>query len=264
MEKIERKLAKNEILWYSGVALFIIMAAFILNFVLIFPLSWQNSWIYGIIIFITGFGAYFISLFFLESFHFFLEIFSVIIIAVGEFLIVAYFFAFETIWISIYFIIPSITFLGLAALTYDLHSPELKDRRNITWGIIIVSGSLILLIIEALIRSPNMLQIPILGIILISGGVLFYLLVIWKIIGKPSYVITLIGASIISIGIILIEIFYQLYQPLIMTMFIAPGLVFFILILINYRLLKTKAMIKSEFSHQSGLTPKFESESEEL
>ena len=263
MEKIEKKLDKKDTLWYSGFALLIIFVALIVNFVLIFPIGWSIIWVYGIIFLAGGLGAYFVSLFFLESFHFFLELFSIAIIGIGEFLIVMYFVGFEIIWISVYFIIPSVTFLGLAALTYDLHPPELKNRRDIAGGIIVVSGSLILLIIEAVVRaSSQTMTMPILGIILIAGGLLFYMIATWKILKKPSYVVTLIGAAIISVGIFFIEICYQLYNPLLATIFLAPGLVFFVLILINYKLLRTGAMSKSQFRHQSGQKSEYESNPE--
>lgn len=204
--------------------------------------------------------------FFLESFHFFLEIFSIGIIAVGEFLILAYFIAFETIWISVYFIVPSVTFLGLAVLTYNLHSPELKNRKDLSWGVVVVSGALVFLMIEAVIRGfiiSQMMPLPILGNILIAGGLLLYIFTIWKILEKPSYVLTLIGASIISIGIFFIEIFYRVYEPIFMTIFLAPGVVFFLLILINYKLLRTEAISNSDFSHQSGIGHQSESDPEE-
>jgi hypothetical protein len=265
MEKIEKKLDRIETLWSAGIAFLCILIAFMLNFTFKFPIAWDNIWIYGMIALAGGFLAYFIALFFLESYHFFLEIFSIGIIAVGEFLILAYFLAIETLWISVYFLIPSVTFLGLAILTYDLHPPEIKNRRDISGGVIVVSGALILLMIEAIFRGFVLFQImimPNLGIILIAGGLLAYIFLTWEILKKPNYIVTLITAAIISTGILLIEIYNQVYEPLFMTIFLAPGAVFFLLLLINYRLLRTKAISKSEFSHQSGLTLKHKEKAE--
>ena len=70
MEHIEKKLDKKETIWYSGIAILIILMAFILKFIFIFPIAWASIWIYGIIFLVGGIGAYFISLFFLRKFSF--------------------------------------------------------------------------------------------------------------------------------------------------------------------------------------------------
>lgn len=265
MKNLDKKLDKKETLWYSGTVLIVILIAFILNFILKFPLDWENIWIYGIISLVGGIAAYFISLYFLESYHFFLEIFSIIIIAGGEFLILAYFLAFERIWVSVYFIIPSVTFLGLAILTYNLHSPEIKDRHDISGGILVVTGALTVLVIETIVRGFLMFQLVpmhIIGTILLAGGIIFYIFVIWKILEKPNYIITLIGATIISIGTLLVEFSLKVYDPIFTTVFLAPGAIFFLLLLINYKILRADLLSKSQFSHQSGLTPKYEQNAE--
>ena len=241
IEKIEKKLNKRKVLWYSGLSIIIIFIAIIINIIVVYPVNLSNMWIYGIIILSAGLTAYFVALFLLETRRVQIENISMGVIILGEIFIMAYISVLGSPWISVYFVMPSITFFGLSIISYYFHPPELKNRQNINWGIMLISGSLFLFMIEAAFRDIGFFQssnIPIYGFLIIIGGVILYVLATYKVFEKPSYIATLTGAFIINIGIVFIEIYYKFYDPIFMLIFLLPAAVFFVLLFINYRLLE--------------------------
>lgn len=239
IEKIEQKLNKRKILLYSGLAIFIVLAAVLINIVVIFPVTQSNAWIYGIIILGTGFAVYLISFFLLTRFHFRIELVSIAVISIGELLIIAFFNEFENIWISIYLILPAATFFGLALLFYYFHSPELRNREELNWGLMLLTATLFGLILEAAIRDAPILSTwhaPLYGIVIIIGGLILYGFTTWKVFKKPSYIMALSGAFITSIGLIMIELYYGLQDILFTLIFLPPAVVFFLLLLANLKL----------------------------
>lgn len=231
---------KKRVLIISGIANAIILIAVLINIIIVFPLTAENAWIYGIYIMAAGLSVYFIGLFLVEGYR--LETIGTIVVIVGEIFIITYFaLALGTLWVSTYVIFPIITFSVLLIIAYYYSKEILPNRNAYNMSLMLISGSLFFLMVEAAFRIPDFFQetnVPIWAYILIVGGLLLYIFTTWKILEKPSYITALAGAFIINIGILMIELHYRLHEitGIFMLIFLPPAAVFFLLIFINYKI----------------------------
>jgi hypothetical protein len=144
-------------------------------------------------------------------------------------------------WISFYVVIPACTLLLLAAIAYLHNRDDLITKKGLNFSVMLASGSFFFFMVEAAFRIPDFftsLQIPIWGLILIIGGLMVYAFTTWKLFEGGSYIMALTGAFIANIGVLMIELFYRIHEitRIFTIIFIAPGLVFFLLIFINYKI----------------------------
>ena len=231
---------KKKILIITGIVNIIILIAVLVNIAIVFPLTAENAWIYGLYIIIAGLVAYLTGLFLVEGYR--LEVIGIVIILVGEFFIITYFaLIFKTFWISVFVIFPTMTFSSLLIIAYYYSKEILPNQNAYNMGLMLTSGSFFFLMIEAAFRVPDFFQeanVPIWAYILIAAGLLLYAFTTWKLLEKPSYIIALTGAFIINIGILMIELFYRLHEitGLFMLIFVPPAAIFLLLIFINYKI----------------------------
>ena len=231
---------KKRVLFISGIANIIILIAILINIIIVFPLTVENAWIYGLYIIIAGLIAYFTGIFLVEGYR--IETIGIVVVIVGEIFILSYFaLVLKSIWISVFVIFPVITFSVLIIIAYYNSKEILPNQNAYNISIMLISGSFFLLMVEAAFRIPDFFQeanMPIWAFILIIGGLLLYAFTTWKILEKPSYITALTGAFIINIGILMIELFYRLNEitGIFMLIFLPPTAVFFLLIYINYKI----------------------------
>jgi len=205
---------KKRVLVITGIINIIILVAVLINIIVVFPLTIETAWIYGLYITVTGLSAYFIGIFLVEGRR--LESIGTVVVLIGEFFILAYFaLVLRSLWVSVFIILPVITFSVLIIIAY-YHSKEILPNQNAyNVSLMLISGSLFFLMIEAAFRVPNFFQeanVPIWAYILIVGGALIFIFTTWKILEKPSYITALTGAFIINIGILMIELYYSLHE----------------------------------------------------
>ncbi len=232
---------KKKVLIISGIINIVIFVIILINIVVVFPVTKENAWIYGLYLFAAGLVVYLLGLF-LVSGHY-LEFIGTIVIIVGEYFILAYFaFKFPVWgeWISNYIIWPSCTFFALMIIAYYYGNDELETKKAMNYALMVVSASFFVLMIEAAIRIPGFFtsaQVPIWAWIIIAGGFLIYAFTTWKLFEKPSYIMSLTGAFIVNVGVIMLELFYQIQiiTGIFTLLFLPPAGVFFLLILINYK-----------------------------
>lgn len=231
---------KKRVLIISGIVNIIIFIAVLINIIIVFPLTVENVWIYGLYIMIAGLSAYFTGLFLVEGYR--IETIGTIIVIIGEFFIIAYFaLALRTVWLSTFIIIPIVTFSVLIIVAYYYSKEILPNQNAFNVSLMLIAGSLFFLMVEAAFRVPNFFQeanIPIWAFILIVGGLLLYAFTTWKLLEKPSYITALAGAFIINIGILMIELHYRLHEiaGIFMLIFLPPAAIFLLLIYINYKI----------------------------
>lgn len=256
------KISKKTVLTYAAIANIIIWAAFIINIIFVYPLTLDNAWIYGFAIFMAGFITYILGLLREEGFK--IELIGTGIILGAGILFIAYF-SFENyayvfgnaslgnafpwalkypwaLWYSAYTLFITCAFFVLMVVAYFLGSGDLPNRQIINWALMLVSGSFFLLMIEIanhettfIKSSPN---VPLWAAIIMVGGALLYIFTTWKIFAeKPSYVMSLTGAFIINVGILLLEMYFQIAEITKIFTFILlpPAAVFLLLIYINYK-----------------------------
>ena len=231
---------KKKVLYITGIANIVILIAILINIIIVFPLTPENAWIYGLYIMAAGFSAYFIGIFLVEGYK--IETIGTIVVIIGEFFILAYFgIVLRSLWISIYVIFPIITFSVLIIIAY-YHSKEILPNQNAyNISLMLISGSFFFLMVEAAFRVPNFFQeanVPIWAFILIVGGLLLYAFTTWKVLKKPSYIMALTGAFVINIGVLMIELHYGLHEitGIFMLIFLPPAAVFLLLIYVNYKI----------------------------
>ncbi len=231
---------KKKILIISAIVNIIILVAVLINIIIVIPLTAENAWIYGLYIVIAGLVAYLTGLFLVEGYR--LEIIGTVIILVGELFIITYFaLIFKTFWVSVFVIFPTVTFSVLLIIAYYYSKEILPNQNGYNLALMLTSGSLFFLMIEAAFRVPDFFQeanVPIWAYILIAAGLLLYAFTTWKILERPSYIMALTGAFIINIGILMIELFYRLHDitGLFMLIFVPPAAIFLLLIYINYKI----------------------------
>jgi len=231
---------KKRVLFISGIVNIIILIAILINIIIVFPLTVENAWIYGLYIIIAGLIAYFTGIFLVEGYR--IETIGIVVVIVGEIFILSYFaLVLKSIWISVFVIFPVITFSVLIIIAYYNSKEILPNQNAYNISIMLISGSFFLLMVEAAFRIPDFFQeanMPIWAFILIIGGLLLYAFTTWKILEKPSYITALTGAFIINIGILMIELYYRLNEitGIFMLIFLPPTAVFFLLIYINYKI----------------------------
>ncbi len=207
-----------------------------------FPLTAENAWVYGLYILAAGIVTYLTGIFLVDGYY--LEFIGTIVVIIGELFIISFFAILFPVWgewISSYIIIPSVTFLVLMIIAYYYDREDLENKKALTISSMVCSGAFFIYIIEAAIRVPELFesgQVPIWGIIIIIGGLLLYSFTTWKFFDRPSYIMALTGAFIVNIGVIMIELFYKIHEitGIFTILFLPPVLVFFVLLLINYKL----------------------------
>ena len=235
-------LDKKKVLIVSGIANIIVFVIILINIIVLFPLTIQNAWIYGLYILAAGIVVYLTGLFLVDRYY--LEFVGTIVTIIGEMFIVAFFginFPVWGTWISNYLILPSVTFFVMILIAYYYGKDELENKKAINISLMLVSGSLFFLMIEAALRIPELFQsaqIPIWAIIIITGGLLLYGFTTWKLFEGGSYIMALTGAFIVNIGVIMLELYYRIDQitGLVTILLLPPAGVFFVLILINYKI----------------------------
>ncbi len=241
LKKMRRfQLEKKNVVLISGFALIAIAIIIIVNVTLVFPVTSENIWLYGLIVLSIGLVVYFLGLLHRETHY--LEVLGCIVTIIGELLIV-FFFAqgqpFWASWISAYIIIPAATFCAMMIMSY-VYVTEHKNVVGLNWSIMLLAGAFFGLLIEAAIREPTFFEsqgIPILALIVIAGGFLLYAFTTWKLYEKPSYLMALGGAFIVNIGVVMLETHFKIWQFAIPTLgLIFPALVFFLLIFLNYKI----------------------------
>lgn len=231
---------KKKVLLISGIINVAILIAILINIIIVFPLTAENAWIYGIYIMVAGLSAYLMGLFLVEGYR--LETIGIIVVIIGEFFIIAYFaLALKTVWVSVFVIFPIITFSVMIIIAYYYSKEILPNQNAYNISIMLISGSLFFLMVEAAFRVPDFFQeanVPIWAYILIVGGLLLYAFTTWKILKEPSYIMALSGAFIINIGVLMLELFYRLNEitGILMIIFLPPAAVFLLLIYINYKI----------------------------
>ena len=231
---------KKRVLFISGIANIVILIAILINIIIVFPLTAENAWIYGLYIMVAGLSTYLIGLYLVEGYR--LETVGIIIVIIGEFFIIAYFaLIFKTVWVSVFVIFPIITFSVMIIIAYYYSKEILPNRNAYNISLMLITGSLFFLMVEAAFRVPDFFQetnVPIWALILVVGGSLLYIFTTWKILEKPSYIMALSGAFIINIGILMVELHYRIHEitGIFMLIFLPPAAVFFLLIYINYKI----------------------------
>ena len=231
---------KKKVLIITGIINIVILVAVLINIIVVFPLTIETTWIYGLYITIAGLITYFIGIFLVEGRR--LVTIGTVVVLIGEVFIIAYFaLVLRNLWISIFIMLPVITFSVLIIVAY-YHSKEILPNQNAyNVSLMLISGSFFFFMIEAAFRVPNFFQeanIPIWAYILIVGGALIFVFTTWKILEKPSYITALTGAFIINIGVLMIELYYRIHEitGIFMLIFLPPGAIFLLLILINYKI----------------------------
>ncbi|MFX1337144.1 MAG: hypothetical protein ACFFDK_00900 [Promethearchaeota archaeon] len=232
---------KRKVLLYTGIANIIVFIIILINIVIVFPPTPENLWIYGIYIILAGLVVYVLGMFLVEGFK--MELIGTIVVIIGEMLIISFFALMEPYWaswVSIYIIYPTATFFIMMIIAFYYSREDLENRRALNLSLMLFSGSLFFLMVEAAIREPELFQsaqVPIWAIIIIIGGLMLYGFTTWKIFEKPSYIMALTGAFIVNIGVIMLEIFYRIHEitGIITLLFLPPAAVFFILIFVNYK-----------------------------
>ncbi|MFX0002432.1 MAG: hypothetical protein ACFE9C_11400 [Candidatus Hodarchaeota archaeon] len=231
---------KKKVLYITGLVNIVILIAILINIIVVFPLTAENAWIYGLYIIVAGLSTYLIGLFLVEGYR--LETIGTVVVIIGEIFVISFFaLALRSIWVSVFVIFPVITFSVLIIIAY-YHSKEILPNRNAyNISLMLISGSFFFLMVEAAFRIPDFFQatnIPIWALILIAGGLLIYVFTTWKILEKPSYIMALTGAFIINIGVLMIELHYGLHEitGIFMLIFLPPAAVFLLLIYINYKI----------------------------
>ena len=231
---------KKKVLFITGIANIIIFIAVLINIIVVFPLTTENVWIYGLYIMLAGLSTYLTGLFLVEGYR--LETIGTIVVIIGEIFIISYFaLALKTVWISVFIIFPIITFSVLIIVAYYYSKEILPNRNAYNVSLMLISGSLFFLMVEAAFRVPDFFQeanIPIWAYIIIIGGLILYAFTTWKLFERPSYIMALTGAFTINIGVIMLELYYRLHEitGIFMLIFLPPGVVFFLLIYINYKI----------------------------
>jgi hypothetical protein len=233
---------KKKVLKITGITNIIIFIVVLINIILVFPPNAENSWIYGTFIIAAGIATYVTGIYLVEGYKY--ELIGSAVIILSEIFVLVYFglkFPLLGSWISFYVIIPACTLLLLATIAYLHNRDDLILRKALNFSIMIVSGSFFLFVVEAAFRIPDFFtsnQIPIWGLILIIGGLMVYAFTTWKLFEGGSYIMALTGAFIVNIGVIMIELFYRIHEitRIFTIIFIGPGLVFFLLIFINYKI----------------------------
>ena len=231
---------KKKILIISGIVNIILLLAVLINIIIVIPLTAENAWVYGLYIVVAGLVAYLTGLFLVEGYR--LEVIGIAIIIVGELFIITYFaIIFKTFWVSVFVIFPTVTFSVLLIIAYYYSKEILPNRNAYNMSLMLTTGSLFFLMIEAAFRVPDFFQevnVPIWAYILIAFGLLLYAFTTWKILEKPSYITALTGAFIVNIGILMIELHYRIHEitGLFTIIFVPPAVVFFLLIYINYKI----------------------------
>ncbi len=231
---------KKKVLFISGFVNIIILIAILINIIIVFPLTAENAWIYGLYIMIAGFITYLTGLFLVDGYR--LETIGAIIVIIGEIFIITYFaIALKTVWVSIFIIFPVITFSVLIIIAYYYSKEILPNKNAYNISVMLISGSFFFLMIEAAFRIPNFFQkanVPIWAYIMIVGGFLIYVFTTWKILEEPSYIMALTGAFIINIGVLMIELHYRFHEitGIFMLIFLPPAAVFLLLIYVNYKI----------------------------
>jgi len=233
-------LNKKKVLYITGFVNILILIAVLINIIIVFPLTAESAWIYGLYITIAGLSAYLIGLFLVDGYR--LETIGTIVVIIGEIFIIAYFaLILKNLWLSIFIILPVITFSVLLIIAY-YHSKEILPNQNAyNISLMLISGSFFFFMVEAAFRVPNFFQeanVPIWAYILIVGGLLLYIFTTWKILKHSSYVTALTGAFIINIGVLMIELYYRIHEitGIFMLIFLPPGAIFLLLIFINYKI----------------------------
>jgi len=234
---------KKKVLYIAGLINILVWVGTLINVIVVFPLTAENAWLYGLIIMSGAFVTYFLGIFLVEGIR--LETIGTIIIVVGEIFVIAYFaIKLKTIWISTFVIFPIVTFCALMVYAY-YHDKEILPNRNAyNLSIMLISGALFFWMVEAAIRIPDFfysVNIPIWGIIIMVAGLILYAFTTWKILKKPSYIMALSGAFIINIGLLMVELFYRMHiiTGIFMLIFLPPAAVFFGLIYLNYKISPT-------------------------
>ncbi len=235
-------LDKKKVLVISGIINIIVFIIILINIVIIFPLTKYNAWIYGLYILAAGLVVYLTGLFLVDKYY--LEFVGTIITIIGEIFILAFFaikFPIWGEWISNFIIFPTITFFAMMIIAYYYGKKELENKRAINYALMSISASFFILMIEAAIRVPDFFyseRVPIWGLVIIVGGLLLYAFTTWKIFEKPSYIMALTGAFIVNIGVIMIELYYKIHilTGIFTILFLPPAAVFFLLILLNYKI----------------------------
>jgi hypothetical protein len=228
---------KKKVLKIAALVNYLIWIAVIINIVAVFPPTVANLWIYGIIIFATGISSTIIGLFSGRASK--LVVPGTIIILAGEEALIGYLGLSNSFWISMYVVPPAITLLLLVILA-KVRGSAMLGSKALNWAIMIVAAALFFLVVEFGLRTADLSQhksIPTWAIIIIIAGFLLYVLTTWRVVEKPSYILALAGAFVINIGIILLEMYFQLAEAtgIFMLLFVGPAAVFFILLLINYK-----------------------------
>jgi hypothetical protein len=230
---------KQRVLKIAALVNYLIWIIVTINVVIVFPPNAANAWIYGIVVTFVGVLTYLVGVFLTEKNR--LAFFGIILALLGEIVLLwSADIAFQlNFWISVYIISPAVTFLIFAIISYR-HNPDQDSRQAINWGIMLVSAAFFVFMIETAIRMPDLSQnhsTLTWGIVIILAGLLLYALTTWRVIERPSYMLALAGAFIVNVGIILIEVYYRLYETtgVFTLLFVAPALVFFLLLLINYK-----------------------------
>lgn len=237
---------KKKVLYISGILNIIVFVIILINIVIVFPITAENVWIYGIYIIAAGLVVYFLGLFLVSSYYF--EFIGTIMTIVGEMFILSYFAIFFPVWgewISNFIIFPSITFFAMMIIAYYFGKDDLENKKAINYALMGVSASFFIFMIEAAIRIPNFFNsthVPIWAWIIIVGGLMLYAFTTWKLYDRPSYIMALTGAFIVNIGVIMLELFYQLHiiTGIYTLLFLPPVGVFFLLIFINYEVSEKK------------------------
>jgi hypothetical protein len=233
---------KKKVLIISGLINIVIFIAVLINIIIVFPLTPESSWVYGTYIIAAGIVTYITGLYLVEGFK--VELIGSTLIVIGEIFVLFYFntiFPFLGTWISYYVIIPSVSFLLLMVVAFIYNKDELDNKKALNLSFMLTSGSFFFFMVEAAIRIPDFFgsnQIPIWGFILIAGGLMVYGFTTWKIFEGGNYIMALTGAFIVNIGVLMIELFYRIHEitGIFTIIFIPPGLVFFLLIFINYKI----------------------------
>lgn len=233
---------KRKVLLISGLVNIVIFIVVLINIIVVFPLTPENSWVYGTYIIAAGIVTYIIGLYLVEGFK--LELIGSITIVIGEIFILSYFtrlFPLLGMCISYYIIIPSASFFILMIVAFYYSKEDLENKKMLNLSLMITAGSFFFLMVEAAIRVPDFFQsnqVPIWGLVIIAGGIMLYAFTTWKIFEGGNYYMALTGAFIVNIGVLMIELFYRLHEltGIFTFIFIPPAVVFFILIFINYKI----------------------------
>lgn len=235
------ELDKKKVLFISGLINIIVFIIILINLIIIFPLTEQSLWIYGLYILAAGIVVYLLGIFLVDKYY--LEFIGTIVTIIGEIFIIAFYaliFPQWGSWISLYIILPCVTFFVMLLIAYYYGKDDLENQKALNISLMLVSFSLFFLMIEAAIKVPYLFysaQIPIWALIIIGGGLMLYAFTTWKLFEGGSYIMALTGAFIVNIGVIMLEVFYRIDQitGVVTILFLPPAAVFFLLIFINYK-----------------------------